>query len=170
MRFSIRNRKFMKPILTAALLFIILGAVTACEAMGYPPPSTPEEKPKPEEVAPATSIRTKDSAIITVYQHLLSQAESQEAKLYLADFYANCDNWTAESEFFKDGSGTWHITVDMSAVENWQLRPYWQQASWFVFRDGTVMPSNRLQANALRIEADLQELSPKEKPETVQES
>jgi len=49
--------------------------------------------------------------------------------------------------------------VDMTSGKEWKWKPYWQQASWFVFRDGKVMPSNRIQANALRIEADLQELS-----------
>jgi hypothetical protein len=52
----------------------------------------------------------------------------------------------------------------MTEVEAWEWRPYWQQASWFVFPNGEVMPSNRIQANALRIEADLQELSPQPKP------
>jgi hypothetical protein len=47
----------------------------------------------------------------------------------------------------------------MSEVDNWQEKPYWQQAGWFVYQDGRVIPSNRLQANALRIESDIQELS-----------
>ena len=106
----------------------------------------------------------KDDAILAVYQHLLSQARTQEAKLYLADFYAACDNWKAESEFFKDGSGTWHIQVDMTETLIWDRQTYWKQASWFVFKDGRVIPSNLFKANALRIEADLQELSPQPGP------
>ena len=169
MKLSNWNKIYIKPILVIALLAALLGTVTACEEMGFPPPSTPEEKPEPEEVTPATAIRTKDGAILAVYKHLLSQAESHEAKIYLADFYATCDNWTAESEFFKDGSGTWHVQVDMTSHETWELKPYWQQAGWFVFKDGKVIPSNRFQANALRIEADLQEMSLKPELETSQE-
>jgi hypothetical protein len=162
------KKNLIKPVLIMALLASLIGTVTACEDMGFPPPSTPapEEEPPPKEVTTPTAIMTKDAAMLAVYQRLLSQAESYEAKMYLADFYANCDNWSAESEFFKDGSGTWYVTVDMTENETWELRPYWQQASWFVFRDGKVVPSNRFQANALRIEADLQALSPETEPES----
>jgi hypothetical protein len=52
----------------------------------------------------------------------------------------------------------------MTSTEVWEERPYWQQAGWLVFQDGKVMSSNRLKANALRIEADLQELSLQPKP------
>ncbi len=90
---------------------------------------------------------------------MLSLSESHDAKAYLAEFSAASDNWSAQSELFKDGSSIWYVKVDMSGAENWQEKPYWQQASWFVYKDGRVIPSNRLQANALRIEADLQELS-----------
>ena len=162
------NKKLIRPILIVTLLVALLGTVTACEELGYPPPSTPEEKPEPEpaEVTVHTLINTKDAAMVAVYQQLLGQAQSYEAKLYLADFYASCDNWSAESEYYKDGSGTWHVTVDMTAEEDWELRPYWQQASWFVFKDGTVVPSNLFKANALRIEADLQALSPEPEAES----
>lgn len=157
-----RNMKFIKPALIIALLVTLLGTFTACQDFGYPPANTPEEAPQESQVVTtATDIRTKDAAILAVYQRLLSQAESYEAKIYLSDFYATCDNWSAVSEYFKDGSGTWLVTVDMSANETWEFRPYWQQASWFVFKDGKVIPSNLFRANALRIEADLQELSPK---------
>jgi hypothetical protein len=158
------NRNVIKPFLILALLVALLGTFTACEDMGFPPPATPEEAPEPVEETTATLIRTKDAALLAVYQRLLSQANSYEAKLYLADFYATCDNWSARSEFFKDGSNTWYVTVDMTSHETWELRPYWQQAGWFVFKDGEVIPSNLLKANALRIEADLQALSPETQP------
>jgi len=164
------NKKLIRPVLVLALLAALLGTFTACEDFGYPPASTPEEPPEPEPVkvtGPAV-IMTKDAAMLAVYQRLLSQAESYEAKIYLADFYANCDNWSAESEFFKDGSGTWYAVVDMTSNTTWELRPYWQQASWFVFKDGEVVPSNHFRANALRIEADLQQLSPKPEPDSDQ--
>ena len=155
------NKKLIKPFLIIALLTALLGTITACEELGYPP-ATPKEKPEPEpvKVTSPTIISTKDAAMLAVYQQLLSQAESYEAKIYLSDFYANCDNWSAESEYFKDGSATWYVLVDMTSNEDWELRPYWQQASWFVFKDGKVIPSNHFRANALRIEADLQALSP----------
>jgi len=52
----------------------------------------------------------------------------------------------------------------MTRVTVWEEKPHWQQASWLVLGDGKVMPSHRFQANALRIEADLQELSLPPKP------
>ncbi len=104
-------------------------------------------------------ITTEDRAILAVYEHLLILAEGYKAKKYLAEFYATCDNWSAKSELFKDGTTVWNVMVDMSSNKIWQWRPYWQQASWFIFRDGKVIPSNRLRGNALRIEADLQEVS-----------
>ena len=154
------NKRCIKPVLIIILLAAMVWTATGCEDFGqFPAPSPPEEKT--EEVAPPTVIRTKDRAILSVHEHLLSQAESPEAKVYLADFYTVSDNWSVESEIFKDGSGIWYITVDMTDNETWEWRPYWQQASWFVFKDGHVVPSYRLQANALRVEADLQRLSPK---------
>jgi hypothetical protein len=169
MRLAGWNKKFIKPVLIITLLAALLGTFTACEGMGYPT-STPQTETEPEAVTGTTIINTKDAALLAVYQRLLSQAGSYEAKIYLADFYATCDNWTATSEIFKDGSGTWHIQVDMTSHETWQYRPYWQQAGWFVFRDGKVIPSNRFQANALRIEADLQSLSPKLEEEPEEEN
>ena len=161
-----QNKGYIKLTLVIVLLVTLLGTVTGCEEFGIVPPSTAPAQPKPVPAASSTVISTKDKAILAVHEHLLSQAESYEAKIYLAEFYTTCDNWSAESAIFKDGSGTWSVLVDMTNVKAWQWRPYWQQASWFVFKDGQVMPSNRLEANALRIEADLQKLSPKpEKPE-----
>ena len=162
-------KRFILPVLIIALLAALLVTFTACEDL-YPSSTTPEEEPAPEKVIPATVIKTKDDALLAVYQNLLSQAASYEAKLYLADFYAICDNWTAQSEIFKDGSGTWYVQVDMTSDETWEYRTYWQQASWFVFKDGEVIPSNRFKANALRIEADLQTLSIKYEQESGEKS
>jgi len=147
----------MKPILIILLAVLAL-TVIGCEDFEQwaPPPS--EEKA--EEKAFPTVITTEDRAILAVYEHLLSQAESYQAKLYLADFYTTCDNWTAESELLKDGTSLWYVTVDMTEVAVWREKPYWRQASWLIHKkDGKVIPSNRFKANALRIEADLQELS-----------
>jgi hypothetical protein len=160
------KKRYLKPVLTIALLAVMVLTITGCEDYfnQFSPPAAPEEKPETEKVASSTVISSEDKAIMAVYKHLLSQAESSEAKVYLAEFYTACDNWSAESELFKDGSSVWLVLVDMTEVEAWEWRPYWQQASWFVFPNGEVMPSNRIQANALRIEADLQELSPQPKP------
>ena len=160
------KKRYLKPVLTIALLAVMVLTITGCEDYfnQFSPPAAPEEKPETEKVASSTVISSEDKAILAVYKHLLSQAESSEAKVYLAEFYTACDNWSAESELFKDGSSVWYVLVDMTEVEAWEWRPYWQQASWFVFPNGEVMPSNRIQANALRIEADLQELSPQPKP------
>ncbi|MFC2007976.1 hypothetical protein ACFLVB_05220, partial [Chloroflexota bacterium] len=102
---------------------------------------------------------------LAVQEHLLNQAKSYEAKRYLAEFYAAADNWSAQAAYFKDGSDIWYVIVDKTASDSWEGESYWQQASWYVFPDGKVMPSNLLQANALRIETDLQELSPEPEPE-----
>ncbi len=163
MKFINRNKKWLQPLLIIAVLAVLMVTVSGCEEYGFP--AAPAEE-VPEEVTPLpTEIRTRDGAILAVYEHLLGSAESHQAKKYLADFYTVCDNWSAESEFFKDGSGVWHIVVDMTAIEEWGWQTHWQQASWFVFMDGKVMPSTHLNANALRIEADLQELSPETEPE-----
>jgi hypothetical protein len=169
MEINIGNSKLIKPVLIIALLAALLGVFTACEDMGYPS-STSEEKPETVKETSTTIINTRDAALLAVYQRLLEQAESYEAKIYMADFYAACDNWTATSEIFKDGSGTWQVQVDMTSQETWQYRPYWQQASWFVFKDGEVIPSNSFKANALRIEADLQALSLKLQQEPDEKS
>ena len=151
-----KGKNYFKSIILIVLLLALLGVVAGCEGYGFP---TPTPAPTATEKPPTTVISTRDSAMLAVYQHLLAQAKGYEAKRYLADFYATCDNWSAEGEYFKDGSGIWYIQVDMSSVALWKVRAYWQQASWFVYKDGKVIASNRLKANALRIEADLQELS-----------
>jgi len=144
--------------LTAIILFsaVVLTA-SGCQDYTFPTPEQPSSEP--EKPASTAFINSGDRATLAVYEHLLSLAVSHEAKDYLAEFSAASDNWSAESELFKDGSSVWYVMVDMSGVANWQEKPYWQQAGWFVYQDGRVIPSNRLQANALRIESDLQELS-----------
>ena len=144
------------------IIILLAGAFTGCaDYEPLSPPPQPSQPPQQKTVVekPPSKARTEDRAILAIYEHLLSQAESHEAKAYLANFYTICDKWSAEKELFKDGTSIWHIVVDMTDVEVWEERPYWQQASWLILQDGKVIPSNRFQANALRIEADLQELS-----------
>ena len=166
MKFFDGNSGYLKPVLIIALLATLLVTITGCEDFSqFPPPTPPAETPPPEKAPPSTTISTADRTVLAIYEHLLSQAKSNEAKIYLAEFYTVCDNWSAETERFKDGSTIWYVLVDMTGSEQWEWKPYWRQAGWFVFRDGEVIPSNRLQANALRIEADLQELSLQPKPQ-----
>ena len=160
MKFFNLWKKYTKPVLVLALLVAILGTAVGCEDYGFPS-AAPLQQEKPETAEASIVINTKDGAMLAVYQHLLEQAETYEAKLYLADFYTTSDNWSAVGEYFLDGSGVWYILVDMSGVKVWSASPHWQQASWYVFKHGEVIPSNLLNANAMRIEADLQELSPK---------
>ncbi len=151
------NKRYMKPILIILLAVLAL-TVVGCENFEQWAPPPQEEKT--EEKAPPVTITTEDRAILTVYEYLLSQAESYQAKLYLADFYTTCDNWQAELELLKDGTSLWYVTVDMAEVTPWREKPYWRQACWLIHKkDGKVIPSNLFRANALRIEADLQELS-----------
>jgi hypothetical protein len=159
-----KMRRYLKLGLIIILLIALALNATGCEDFGtFPPPEPPEEKPE-EKVAHPTFINSEDRAILAVYEHLLSLAESHEAKTYLAEFSAVSDNWSAKSELFKDGTSIWYVKVDMSGIKAWKGEPYWQQAGWFVYQDGRVIPSNRLQANALRIEADQQELSLQPEP------
>ena len=58
----------------------------------------------------------------------------------------------------------------MTDRKEWEAKPHWQHASWLILQDGTVVPSNRFEANALRIEADLQELSLPPEPKTAEEA
>lgn len=163
MKFFKLGKSKLKPVLVIVLLAVMLGVVTSCEDYGFAPPSTPAEK---SDSGPApVVITTKDSAMLAVYEHLLDQAETYQAKIYLADFYTTSDNWSAVGEYFKDGSGVWYIQVDMTSVKLWQAPVHWQQASWYVFKDGKVIPSNFLNANALRIDADLLKLSLQAKAE-----
>ena len=148
------GRHYISFILIIMLMAMALTAPGCADFGTLPTPEPPAERP-----VSTIFINSADRAVLAAYEHLLSLAESHEAKDYLAEFSAVSDNWSAESELFKDGSSVWYIKVDMSGVENWQEKSYWQQASWFVYQDGRVIPSNRLQANALRIESDLQELS-----------
>lgn len=154
-----------KLISAMALVMLLATAITTagCEDYTFPAPETPAKEP--EKPVSTTFINSADRAVLAVYEHLLSLAESHEAKTYLAEFSAVSDNWSAKSELFKDGSSIWYVKVDMSGVAGWKEKPYWQQAGWFVYQDGRVIPSNRLQANALRIEADLQKLSLPPSPE-----
>lgn len=158
---------YLKRSLVGALLALMVLFTAGCQDFGtFPPPEgTPEETEKP----PSRFITSEDRATLAVHEHLLGLAESHEAKTYLAEFEATSDNWTAVSELYQDGSNIWYVFVDMSGVTGWEARDYWQQAGWFVYRDGRVIPSNRLRANALRIEADLQELSAPNEPEPVGE-
>jgi hypothetical protein len=150
--------RFYIQLVVIIMLSAMAIAVAGCEDFGTFPPPEPTAQ-EPEKPVSTTFINSKEGATLAVYEHLLSLADSHEAKTYLAEFSAISDNWSAESELFQDGSSIWYVEVDMSGVESWNERPYWQQASWFVYKDGRVIPSNRLQANALLIEADLQELS-----------
>ena len=152
------KKSYLKSVLVFTLLTALALVVTGCADFGtFPAPEPPKEKPA--EVLSPTFITSGDRAILAVYEHLLDQAETHEAKAYLAEFSAASDNWSAESELYKDGTTIWYVVVDMTEAVSWEGRPYWQQAGWFVYKYGRVIPSNRLEANALRIEADLQELS-----------
>lgn len=154
MTFLSQNKRLFASILALSLLIAVVFGVTGCENLGLgggTETTTPTNEPG--------TIDTAEEAELAVYQYLLAQANSAEAKLYLADFYATCDNWDELSEYFRDGSETWLVAVDMTGEANWDHKSYWQRAGWFVLKDGGVMPANLYNMNALRIEADLLELN-----------
>ena len=135
MTFSHANKCYLKLILASlALIAGLVGASTGCTGFDQWAPQTQQPPAEtPQTPAAPTTITTEDRAILAVYEHLLGQAESYQAKAYLADFYAVCDNWKAESELLKDGTSLWYVTVDMTRAAAWEGRPYWQQASWLVY-------------------------------------
>jgi len=163
MKITSRKGKITLSILMVSLLIVMLLSFTACEGLGLSGGNT--EETEEADVASDNIISTADEAKMAVYQRLLECAESYDAKIYLSDFYTYCHNWSVQSEYFKDGSDIWLIAVDMTGESNWEHNPYWQRAGWFVYRDGKVIPSNLFQANALRIEADLQLLSTEQEAE-----
>ena len=136
-RIEKRQKTLRKLILTSALLVLTMLMTTGCQDFGaFPPPELPEDKP--EETAPTTFISSEDRAVLAVYEHLLNQAESYEAKTYLAEFSATSDNWTAISELYKDGSNIWYVSVDMSGVTGWTEKSYWKQANRSSCRERAV--------------------------------
>lgn len=166
------KKKYVEIAVIISLVVLLLGSATACT---YPDQWQPPAQPAPagttesakETAVSRGTIKNEDAAILAVYRYLLDHAQSHRAKAYLADFYTKCDKWSAKSELLKDGTSVWYVEVDMTAVKDWKEKPHWQKASWMILKDGTVLPSNRFQANALRIEADLGELNlvaPAEKP------
>jgi hypothetical protein len=152
-------KSYIKPALVILLLLAITGMAIGCEDYGFPQPTA---QPTTEPVSTSPTVATSDAALLAVHSRLLELAETHEAKIYLADFYAASDNWSVTGDYFKDGSGVWYVVEDMMRTPGPGARAYWQQASWFALRDGTVLPSRDFDANALRIEADLQELSLRE--------
>ena len=171
------NKSYVKPILIITMFAVLTLALIGCEDIskdfgceatgqdfGCEPTGGGSDFGCESLTTTTTGITTEDKAILAVQEHLMAQAESSEAKLYLADFYTTCDDWSAESETFEDGTSVWHVVIKRTSMTFLTERPYWEQASWFVFKDGKIMGTNRFQANALRIEADLQKLSPSPKP------
>ena len=154
MNFISRKKKILASILAVSLLIVVMLTATGCESLGLG--GTTEE---PTDTGEPSVFNTGEEAELAVYQRLLALADGSEAKVYLADFYTNCYNWSVQSEYFRDGSETWLVSVDMTGAADWQHEPYWQRAGWFVIKDGSVIPANLYQVNALRIEADLQALS-----------
>jgi hypothetical protein len=149
-----KKKRILASIIVISLLITVLLSATGCESLGLggdTETTTPTNEPG--------TIDTAEEAELAVYQYLLAQAKSAEAKVYLADFYTICHNWDVQSEYFRDGSETWLVHVDMTGESNWEHKSYWQRAGWFVLKDGSVIPANLYQSNALRIEADLKELS-----------
>jgi hypothetical protein len=157
----------VKGYMTSAIIMLTITLLmSGCTYPDSSPALPPIQPPADEQAQTAAktaisygTVKNEDSAILVIYRYLLDKAESYRAKVYLADFYTKCTGWSAEAELLKDGTSIWHVTVDMTAEKEWQEKPYWQQACWTILKDGTVFPSNRFQANALRIEADLDELN-----------
>lgn len=166
MTIPVLSKSYIKPVIIITLIAMLAWAIMGCEGFDWSGSSSTQKPTEETQTTTASAvIKSDDRAILAVYEHLLSQAEGYEAKLYLARFYEVCDKWSATTELFRDGTSAWHVVLDMTSESVWTERSYWMRASWFVFQDGEVIPSQRLQANALKIEADLQELSLEARPE-----
>ncbi len=102
---------------------------------------------------------SEDRALLAVQEYLLSKATTAKAKTYLTELYAAGGKWNAKGELLKDGTRVWNVMLETEDKASNQTKPYWHQACWTVFDDGKVLPSPKYDANALRIETDLQQLS-----------
>lgn len=116
--------------------------------------------PAPAGATPGTSnlVLSEDRAILAVQEYLLSKAASSRAKTYLTDLYASGAKWTAKGDLLNDGTRVFNVTLTVDNPGP-QAKPYWKRAIWTVFSDRKVLPSPQYEANALRIETDLQGLS-----------
>lgn len=166
MKLSNFAKSCIKPLLLIIPLSLLALTITGCaedfgcENFNQWSPTTPTEPTaEVEKPTPSKVITTADRAFLAVHEHLLTLAEGYQAKQYLADFYVSCEDWTAESVLFKDGTSVWYVYIEITNTAMLTEEPYWEEASWLVFEDGKVIPARLSQANALRIEADLQQLS-----------
>ncbi|MDZ4247456.1 MAG: hypothetical protein U1D67_10105 [Dehalococcoidia bacterium] len=118
-----------------------------------PTPAAVKSEPK------RTLVLSEDKAMLVVQEYLLSKAVTAKAKTYLSEFYSSGLEWSARSELLKDGTRTWNVMLEAKDAKDDSIKLHWKQAGWVVFDDGRVLPSPQYNANALRIETDLQELS-----------
>ncbi len=140
------------------LTAICLVAFTACEGVaGVPAPSP--SAPASKGVAGGVSVLSEDRALLVVQEYLLSKATSAKAKNYLAELYSSGGKWSAKSELLGDGTRIWNVMMETEDKADSEIKSQWRIACWTVFGDGGVLPSPKFDANALRIETELQELS-----------
>lgn len=140
------------------LLMAVCTVFASCEDMtGFPTTSPTPAVPKVE--IRRTLVLSEDRALLAVQEYLLSKATSARAKTYLTELYAAGGKWSAKGDLLKDGTRTWNVMLETEGKTGVQVKPYWSQACWTVFDDGKVLPSPKYDANALRIETDLQQLS-----------
>jgi len=105
MKFSDSVKRYLSITLIISLLAVLALTVIGCEDFEqWSIPQSPEPEEKAEVEALPMTIRTDDRAILVVHEYLLNQAESYQAKDYLADFFAACDNWSAGQELLEDGT------------------------------------------------------------------
>ena len=164
------KKRYVKLVLIITLLVVPAVVLLGCEdyaqdfgCEGLTTSTQPSEEGTQEttggETPSSKTITTEDRAILAVREHLAAQAESYQAKFYLADYYTVCDEWNAVVEILEDKANVWQVVVHMTNMGWESEKRHWLQASWYVFQDGRVLASDNYQANALRIEAELQELS-----------
>lgn len=143
----------------AGLFLILIATLVLVGACGSPPSSAIGGSSGGTQTAKSAfkysgKLDADPDAILAVLAMLNSEAKSNAAKLYLAEYLMVArDRFPSPS----DDKQTWYVTfsMDRKADSDQGEKPYWESAAWMVFKDGTVMPSDRHAANATRILTDL---------------
>ena len=124
MRIYSLKRYIIPGIIGILVLTLFMGGCAYPESDDWESPVQPSAEEKTEATAKSSvsrgTVKNEESAILTIYQYLLEKAQTHDAKVYLADFYTICTEWSAESELQMDGTSIWHVMVDVTAVEEWQ--------------------------------------------------
>ncbi|MDO8472750.1 MAG: hypothetical protein Q7T05_02920 [Dehalococcoidia bacterium] len=134
-----------------ALSLIFVGACGSPPSAGVGSGSSSSQAIKWDFKYTGTLASDQDS-VTAVMSFLQSEAKSNSGRVYLAEYLM-----VATSRVTEASDGNWYITFGMDRKPDSEQgeKAYWDAAAWLVFKDGTVMPSDRHSGNATRIMTDL---------------